>query len=82
MKDGIYIIDRIEEGIIVLVPDEGGLAVNLPADALPDAAEGSAVEIADGGERVRLLTSAERPPEKERNRARLHTLFAKGKSTD
>lgn len=82
MKNGIYIIDRIEEGIAVLVPDEGGSEVNLPADALSGAAEGAAVEIADGGERVRLLTSAERPSEKEQNLARLHTLFAKGKSRD
>ena len=77
MRNGIYVVDRIEEGIAVLVPDEGGDAVNLPTDILPGIAEGTAVAIGEDGKSLRILTGAERPPEREQNRARLHTLFGR-----
>jgi hypothetical protein len=82
MKNGIYVIDRIEEGFMVLVPDEGGETANVPLSMLPDAIEGDAVEVSRGGKELRRVTAAERAPEKEINGARLHSLFKRGKNTD
>ena len=73
MEKYTAVIDRIEEGIATLIPDDGTEPFNL---RLPEGyAEGQAVVICDGS--VRPAEEWERP--RKNNKQRLRDLFNKNK---
>ena len=74
MEKKTAVIDRIEEGIATVIPDDGGEIFTCPAG--DDLAEGTAVVIEEDGS-VRPALEGER---KERNtKEKLKKLFNKNK---
>lgn len=74
MEKRTAVIDRIEEGIAVVIPDDGGEIFTCPAkDGL---AEGMAVVIEEGGT-VRAALPGER--KKRSTKEKLQRLFNKNK---
>lgn len=69
----ICIVDRIEDGIITLVPDDGSEIIELKAEKYPDLKTGDAVVKTRC--RVRPATAEEHPDKTEDNKERLEKLF-------
>ncbi len=71
----ICIVDRIEDGIITLVPDDGSEIIELKAEKYPDLKTGDAVVKTRC--RVRPATAEERPDRTADAAERLNDLFNK-----
>ncbi len=71
----VCVVDRIEDGIITLIPDDGSEIIELKAEKYPDLKTGDAVVKTRC--RVRYATPEEHPDKKEDNAKRLNDLFNK-----
>lgn len=69
----VCVVDRIEDGIITLVPDDGSESINLPAEKYPLLKVGDAVVKTRC--RVRPATKEEHRDMKEENKNRLKKMF-------
>ena len=69
----ICVVDRIEDGIITLVPDDGSEIIELKAEKYPHLKTGDAVVKTRC--RVRYATPEEHPDKTEDNKERLEKLF-------
>lgn len=67
------VIDRIEEGIATVIPDDGGEIFSLPVTE--EFSEGQTVVITENG--IRAAEESEKP--KRSNKDRLRNLFNKNK---
>jgi len=76
MKARTAVIDRIEEGIATVIPDDGTLPFSCPASE--DLYEGQAVVITDEG--VRPAKDGERPS--KNTKKKLRDLFNKSKRSN
>ena len=69
----ICVVDRIEDGIITLVPDDGSEIIELKAEKYPHLKAGDAVVKTRC--RLRYATAEEHPDKKAANKERLENLF-------
>lgn len=69
----ICVVDRVEDGIITLLPDDGGESIELFAKDHPDFSPNCAVVLENGT--ARLAKEGEREDKTEQNRERLKRLF-------
>lgn len=84
----ICVVDRVEEGIAVCLPDDGGKKITFPAAAFGKIREGDALALTvaerNGRQtviRLRPATDTEHIDQKEQNAQRLRRLFDKNKNS-
>ncbi|MDD6095058.1 MAG: DUF3006 family protein [Clostridia bacterium] len=71
----ICVADRIEDGVIVLIPDDGTEPVELKAEDYPQIKVNDAVVFENG--KVRPAVPGEHEDKREENKERLNRLFKK-----
>ena len=69
----ICVVDRIEDGVIVLVPDDGSENIELSAESFPALRVNDAAVYEDG--EIRPATADEHQNRMDENRERLRRLF-------